>query len=304
MDKHGVDPQTVRAVLKGRRGRSKSPEDVFAVIEIAILAEGMPRLQDFIIIKDSEIDKRGVLALLQRLINDHKYEIEKQSTLAPLQNLIIALQDGHDCDFDKGDIVGALQCLVNGHCEVEAEVENLATYLQYLLNGPEKAKPCTAARVPADHVKGNSHRSNVERLRREFRKNEKYYRLLARNWSLLMEWAFKWSRIWHLWPASEKASLEQEIRTAITDPLMRLYISHVTLPELSTIRKKLRERARELDAERAALVERRQELEIIHRWHTLASFEGLAVSEGTGKKQFQQAVDGINALRSALANTP
>ena len=119
-----------------------------------------------------------------------------------------------------------------------------------------------------------------------------------------MEWAFKWSRFWHSWPASEKASLEQEIRTAISDPLMSLYISHVTLPELSAIRKKLRERARELDEEGAALVERRQELEIIHRWHTLANFESLPISEGTGKKQFQDAVDGINALRSALANKP
>jgi hypothetical protein len=84
---------------------------------------------------------------------------------------------------------------------------------------------------------------------------------------------------------------------------MSLYVSRVTLPEPSALRKKVRAQARELDAERVALVERREELEIIQRWHVLANWKGLAVSHGTGKKQYQEAVNGINALRNALQKT-
>ena len=88
------------------------------------------------------------------------------------------------------------------------------------------------------------------------------------------------------------SSIEQEISTPLNDPLMSLYVSRVTLPELSALRKKLRAQARELDAERVALVERREELEIIQRWHVLANWEGLAVSHGTGKNSSKKRSTG------------
>jgi hypothetical protein len=86
------------------------------------------------------------------------------------------------------------------------------------------------------------------------------------------------------------------------DPGISWYISQIELPRISAFRKELRERARELDEEIAALLKRREELEIIRRWHAIASFEGLAVSEGTGKKHLQEARDGINILRNRTAN--
>ena len=41
----------------------------------------------------------------------------------------------------------------------------------------KKVRPWTAARILADQVKGNSYPSKMERLRREFRRNERYYDL-------------------------------------------------------------------------------------------------------------------------------
>jgi hypothetical protein len=164
-----------------------------------------------------------------------------------------------------------------------------------------RVRPCTAANVLADRImRSGVHRSGVERLRREFRRCEEYYRSLARNCMFIIEWAVDWSRYpWDMLPASERVSLEHEITTAIAEyPEIPLYISYVVLPALSKLHEELHGRARRMKKESDSLAERRDELEIIQRWHVLADFEGLAVSDGTGKKQLQEAIDGINALRS------
>jgi hypothetical protein len=160
-----------------------------------------------------------------------------------------------------------------------------------------RVKHCTAANILSDQIERTNRRSGAERLRKEFKKRENYYRSLAQNVTFLIEWALKWS----FFPPSEKTSLEQEIATLITNyPEISSYILHVTLPALRKFYEELSKRARLIETERLALLKRREELEIIHRWHAIASFEGLAVSEGTGEQQLQEAVDGINALRKAL----
>ena len=220
MDEHGVDRQTARAALRGRRGRSKSLQDVRAGIEIALLAEGIrDPLQDFI---------NGTL-------------------------------------FDQGEV--------------------------------EKVKPCAAARLLADYVEGNSHPSKIERLRRGYRKHEKRYKDLAEISSAIIVLAFRWRHLRYRSDA-EMTSLEQNISTLMKDPWVSWYISQIRLPQISEYREELSARIRELDKEKASLVKRREELEIIHVWHFMASVDGFAVSEGTGKKQLQEAIDGFNALRT------
>ena len=166
----------------------------------------------------------------------------------------------------------------------------------------KKVKHCTAAAILSDQIERTSPRSGAERLRKEFKKREDYYRSLAQNITFIIESALRWSRVpWNCLPPSEEASLEREIVTIITDyPESSSYILHVTLPALRKLYEELSKRARLIERERLALEKRRQELEIIHRWHAIASFEGLAVSEGTGEQQLQEAVDGINALRGTL----
>ena len=221
MDEHGVDRQTARAALRGRRGRSKSLQDVRAGIEIALLAEGIrDPLQDFI---------NGTL-------------------------------------FDQGEV--------------------------------EKVKPCAAARLLADYVEGNSHPSKIERLRRGYRKHEKRYKDLAEISSAIIGLALRWRHLRYRWSDAEMTSMDQNISTFIKDPGVSWYISQIRLPQISEYREELSARIRELDKEIASLVKRREELEIIHVWHFMASVDGFAVSEGTGKKQLQEAIDGINALRT------
>jgi hypothetical protein len=226
------------------QGRSISLEDFFAVIEIAIHAEGLiPSPRDLFYVRDYieiEYDNDD---------DDSGYRIYR---------------------FDKNKV--------------------------------RRVPPCTAANVLADRItRSGVHRSAVERLRREFRRCEEYYRSLAQNCVFIMEWAIEWSRAWKWLPSDEKASLEHEITTAIAEyPEISLYISHVALPAVLELYDELRAQARSLDKERVALVQRRQELEIIQRWHALANFEGLPVSEGKEKKQLQEAIDGINALRRSL----
>jgi hypothetical protein len=234
IDEHGIDLPTARVAL--RSARLPSVADLFAVIEIAMLAEGVIRpVQDLINIK-------------------YLYYIDKKDNLYY---------------FDKSKA--------------------------------KKYRPCTAAGILADEVEGNSDRSKMERLRRKFRKHEKYYRFLARNWAIAIELALKWPQFPGNWSSEEeRTSVEHEISAALRDPLMSLYVSRVTLPEISALRKELRAQARDLDKERDALVQRREELEIIQRWHALAHWEGLPVSQGTGKKQLQEAIDGINALRNSI----
>ena len=82
-------------------------------------------------------------------------------------------------------------------------------------------------------------------------------------------------------------------------PTLSWFFFNILLPQLSRFRDELRERVREIDREIAQLLHRREELETIQRWHAIAHWEGLAVSEGTGQKQLQEANDGINALRNA-----
>jgi len=220
MDEHGVDRQTARAALRGRRGRSKSLQDVKAGIEIALLAEGIrDPLQDFI---------NGTL-------------------------------------FDQGEV--------------------------------EKVKPCAAARLLADYVEGNTHPSKIEKLRRGYRKHEKFYKDLAEISSAIIVLAFRWRHLRYRSDA-EMTSLEQNISTLMKDPWVSWYISQIRLPQISEYREELSARIRELDKEKASLVKRREELEIIHVWHFMASVDGFAVSEGTGKKQLQEAIDGFNALRT------
>jgi hypothetical protein len=97
--------------------------------------------------------------------------------------------------------------------------------------------------------------------------------------------------------------MDQEISNFTKDLGISWYISQIELRRIHAFREELRARARELDKEIAALLKRREELETIQRWHAIASFEGLAVSEGTGKKQLQEARDGINLLRNRTANS-
>jgi hypothetical protein len=92
--------------------------------------------------------------------------------------------------------------------------------------------------------------------------------------------------------------MDQNISTFIKDPGVSWYISQIRLPQISEYREELSARIRELDKEKAPLVKRREELDIIHVWHFMASVDGFAVSEGTGKKQLQEAIDGFNALRT------
>jgi hypothetical protein len=226
------------------QGRSISLEDFFAVIEIAIQAEGfIPCVRDLFFLRDYA-----------------KVEIEEIDDDHELMSIYV---------FDRSKV--------------------------------KRVRPCTAANVLADRImRSGVHRSGVERLRREFRRCEEYYRSLARNCMFMIEWAIDWSRYpWDMLPAFVRVSLEHEITTAIAEyPELPLYISQVVLPALSELHEELHARARRMKKESDSLAERRDELEIIQRWHVLADFEGLAVSDGTGKKQLQEAIDGINALRS------
>jgi hypothetical protein len=224
MDRYRVDGPTVRAILRGRKRRTRAKsftEDFVAALIIALMAEGARH---------------------------------------------------------------ALQGFKNGTRFEEYEVE--------------KIKPCTAARLVAECVRGNSIPSTIERLRKEFRRREEYYRSSARTCAAMIEIAYTWRQRTFCKPDAEKLSLCNRIAdVAAKNPLIQEYILQVALPELSAYREELRARAREVAGEIAALVQRREELGIIRDWHLLARWVGLAVSPGTGKKQLQEAINGIKTLR-------
>jgi len=191
--------------------------------------------------------------------------------------------------------------------EIARAAEGVRDSLQDFIDGKytrdyemEKVKPCTTAKMLADFVRGNSNPSKIERLRRKFRKDEKNYRNFAIVYTSILYVAFHWR--YYTWNMTEEEQLEliRYFSQLISEyPTLSWFFFNILLPQLSRFRDELRERVREIDREIAQLLHRREELETIQRWHAIAHWEGLAVSEGTGQKQLQEANDGINALRNA-----
>jgi hypothetical protein len=165
---------------------------------------------------------------------------------------------------------------------IAMQAERIPTLHHFINRRPEheivRVRPCTTARFLADHVKGNSRRSKIERLRREFRKHEKLYRETARQCAYILSVSFNWGYPSPLLNAEILSTNERISALLSAYPLAAVHIEQGVLPWISVFREELRAKIRQLDNEITALKER--ELEII----------------GPEKRSSESSISGINAL--------